>query len=79
MRDAKVFAHPAYYLEPEKTEVGMAADRSEDIAQTFRDINRTRRDIYKKYQDFSKTIKERSSLEDKVQHLILLSNAITRN
>ena len=76
MRDAKVFAHPAYYLEPEKTEVGMAADRSEDIAQTFRDINRTRRDIYKKYQDFSKTIKERSSLEDKVQHLILLSNAI---
>ena len=54
----------------------MPEDRSAEIAQTFRHINRTRRDIYKKYQEFSKEIKKRSSLDDKVQHLILLSNAI---
>ncbi len=54
----------------------MSGDNAAAITQTFRDINRTRRNVYKKYQDFSQEIKKSSSLDDKVQHLILLSNAI---
>ncbi len=54
----------------------MSQDIATDITKTFRDINRTRRNLYRKYQDFSKEIKKNSSLSHKVQHLILLSNAV---